>query len=556
MLKPLPDVVISRFLPCTLLIAVLMGIPGPLVFPQSTSAEQGTITIAGTVRDSAGAPIDGASVTLECKGQGPTELKTNTEGDFVFSALPAGAYAVRVERAGFRAAVAGSLVLSAGEQKHLHLVLESRGAVQPGSSSTPPASGVLEFDEKPSFTIAGITDWSGSGGHGSDTSLRTSEALARDTRALQANKSEGQPKSKNSAQDDSESRLRIAVTQTPASFDANRHLGEFYLHFERYQEAIPLLEAAYRLNPGDHDNAYDLALAYKASGDFPRAREQAQQLLRLDDKAELHRLLGDLDEKLNDPLGAVREYECAVRLGPSEENYFAWGTELLLHKGVQPAVEVFSRGATAHPDSARMLAGLGAALYAAGSYDEGARRLCDAADRNPADPAPYLFLGKMQKAATGPLPCIEQKLAQFAQVQPGNALAHYYYAVALWKRGRGTSKNSADFDRIEAVLQKALAIDHQLAEAHLQLGILYSERGSTEPAIGAYQRAIEANTNLGEAHYRLAQAYKRVGEQSKAQHEFQLYQQIEMAEAASLDRQRRELRQFLIVLKEQPAVPH
>jgi len=45
----------------------------------------------------------------------------------------------------------------------------------------------------------------------------------------------------------------------------------------------------------------------------------------------------------------------------------------------------------------RMLAGLGAALYASGSYDEAARRLCDVSDLTPADSGPIFFLGKMEK---------------------------------------------------------------------------------------------------------------------------------------------------------------
>jgi hypothetical protein len=50
-------------------------------------------------------------------------------------------------------------------------------------------------------------------------------------------------------------------------------------------------------------------------------------------------------------------------------------------------------------------------------------------------------------------------------------------------------------------------------------------------------------------------AYKRTGEESKAHQELQAYEQIEKTEAAALERQRRELRQFLIILKDQPACP-
>src|SRR5207249_943574 len=123
-----------------------------------------------------------------------------------------------------------------------------------------------------------------------------------------------------------------------------------------------------------------------------------RKMLATSEKPDFHRLLGDLDEKLDDPLGAVYEYEQAARLDPSEQNYFNWGTELLLHRAPQVAIEVFNRGVAAHPESARMLIGSGAALYANGSYDEAAKRLCAASDLNPKDPAAYTFLGKIVKA--------------------------------------------------------------------------------------------------------------------------------------------------------------
>ena len=110
-------------------------------------------------------------------------------------------------------------------------------------------------------------------------------------------------------------------------------------------------------------------------------------------EAERHRRLGEQDEKNGDPLAAVHEEETATRLDPSEENYFAWGSELLLHRAIWQAAEVFRNGANAHPASARMLTGLGAALFAAARYDEAADRLCQASDLNPAAPEPLYLYG-------------------------------------------------------------------------------------------------------------------------------------------------------------------
>jgi tetratricopeptide (TPR) repeat protein len=529
----------------TMCLLALMSFSCAAAFAQSPSPQQSDVSsIEGTVRNSKGELVGGASVFLEDNAHSTVaETKTKADGSFVFSAVRRGAYALRAEKSGLRSAALASLVLSEGERKRVDLVLEDSR-----SSSSP-----MEFADKPDFTVAGVTDGSNIGGHGSDTNLRTSEALARETAALKS-RGVGTATATSTENRETENKLRAALAQTPGNFEANRQLGEFYLRSQRYSEAIPFLRAAHQINSANYENAYDLALAFQANGDFARAREQARRLLANEEKAEVHRLLGDLDEQLGDPLEAVREYESAARLEPSEQNYFNWGTELLLHKAVRPAIEVFMKGSGAHPKSARMLAGLGAALYASGSFANAARQLCDASDLKPADPAPYLFLGKMEKVATDPLPCAEEKLARFAREQPANALASYYYAVALCKGARG-SENSAALTQAEALLEKAVSIDPKLGEAYVQLGILSSARGESARAISAYKKAIEANPQSGEAHYRLGLAYKRIGEETKAQQELQLYKRIDQTEAATVERQRRELRQFLIILKDQPA-PH
>ncbi len=152
--------------------------------------------------------------------------------------------------------------------------------------------------------------------------------------------------------------------------------------------------------------------------------------------------------------------------------------------------------------------------------------MCEASDLEPADSAPYLFLGKIEKTTPAPLPCGEQKLARFAQEQPGNALANYYYAISIWKREKG-SENPAGMKQAETLLEKAVAIDPKLDEAYLQLGILRFARGDFEHAIRDYKKAIEINPQLGEAHRQLGLAYQRTGEKAKAQQEFQAYERAE-----------------------------
>jgi FimV-like protein len=302
------------------------------------------------------------------------------------------------------------------------------------------------------------------------------------------------------------------------------------------------------------DNTYDLARAYEEVGDFSRAREYVQELRTHKNSADLHRLAGELDEKLGDPLAAVQEEEQAVRLDPSERNYFEWGSELLLHRAVWQAAEVFRNGAKLYPRSSRMLTALGASLFAAALYDEAALRLCDASDLNPIDSQPYVFMGKIEKEAPTPFPCVEQKLAQFLQKQPGSPLANYLYAMAIWKR-QELRRDPLALQQVETLLTNAVKIDRKCVDAYLQLGILYSSRHSYEKAIGFYTKAIELDPQLGEAHYRLGVAYDRTGEPTKAKAEFVLHDEIEKQNAAAVERQRREIKQFLVVLQGQPTHP-
>jgi len=254
-----------------------------LSFAQTPAAEpRPATTVSGTVRGPDGNPIANASVFFEEKATSASvEAKTGADGTFSFLALRAGTYVVRAQKEGLHEAVSGPLELSLGEKKKIDLVLNlgtGNSAVASGKQSSSAASQAttMQFDDKPNFTVAGVTDWTNVGGHGSDTKLRTSESLARETLALKS---------------------------------------------------------------GEHGGA--------SASETDAARA-----------ADSHRLLGDRAERSGDPVAAEHEYEEAVRLDPSEQNYFAWGTELLLHRAIKPAAEVFEKGSSAHPKSARMLAGL------------------------------------------------------------------------------------------------------------------------------------------------------------------------------------------------------
>jgi len=360
-------------------------------------------------------------------------------------AVLSGDYTVRAESDGKGEASAGPFAVAPSRVTTVDLVLQPSSAAQP------------QFFDEPRFTVAGVTDNTYRGGHGSGAVLRSAEVLAKETASLG-----------------------------------------------------------------------------KTS---PNANTEEQ-----------HHVLGEMDENSGHPLAAVQEFQRAAELNPSEPNLFDWGTELLIHRAPQPAAEVFTKGVRLFPQSVRMRLGLATAWYASGSYEQAAQCLFNAADLDPINPSPYLFLGKVQSREITQSAGYEERLARFARLHPGNALAIYYYAVSIWNRRSGPEDFEA-FRRARALLERAVTLDPHLGLAYLQLGILYCEERKYAEAIRACRNAIDAAPELDEAHYRLSEAYRLTGDRLNAERELAVYKLLSAKSAERVERERREIQQFVVDLR-------
>lgn len=348
-----------------------------------------------------------------------------------------------------------------------------------------------------------------------------------------------------------ETEFRKAVQLDPNSYDTNHNLGEFYVQTGKIGIAAPFLKTAQEINPSSYDNGYDLSLAYVEIGRLAEARESTTALLKQKNTAELRNLLGQIEEKDGNFVAAANEFETAAHMEPSESNLFDWGSELLLHRTLDPAVEVFRHALERYPKSPRLAIGLGMTLYSRGNYDEAVKALLNAADLNPSDPGCYYFLSKAYDSSPSQAEEVIQRFRRFSELQPRNGRAHYYYALSLWK-GRRAQDTGVDVRQIELLLKKAIGLDQDLAEAHLQLGNLYSDQGKYAEAVPEYQRALDLNADLADAHYRLGQAYVHTGQKESAQEQLQVYQRLRAEHMAELDKQRAEIRQFVYSAKDGP----
>ncbi len=341
-------------------------------------------------------------------------MTTDSSGSFQCPSLQPGSYTVLADKQGARSDSL-SVIVTKGSHQNVRLVLHVTGTAQAGNeASLGQVAGGMDFVDKPTFTVAGVTDWTAVGGHGSDATLRTSEELNREALALRA----AQP--------------------------ATAHVSD-----DKASEE------------------YNLARALRSAGDFTTALVHVKKAIAQRDAGDFHRLAGELDETLGDPMAAVQEEQRATQLDPSEENYFAWGSELLLHRAIWQAADVFANGAKAYPSSARVKAAWGAALFAGAQYDEAAEKICQASDLDPSAREPYLFAGQIAMASPSTAGCIPDKLQQFLTMRPDDPQANYLSAMFLLRHG-----TAAEPDRVQHLLLRAVALDPRCSDAYLQLGIL------------------------------------------------------------------------------------
>jgi tetratricopeptide (TPR) repeat protein len=507
-----------------------------VVAPMVLRAQGGGGVVEGVVRDAEKQPLADVKVSLDDQVEGRTRATvTDADGHFRFDGVGPSTYMLRVQKPGYRDGTEGPFATVRGETKSFTLQMAAEKDSAPGK----PAAQAMEYSDEPQFTVAGISDPSNVGGHGSNVTLPTKEALARQTASLGA----GVPDPNKSvvAYDLAGESPKVAADD----FAQNLRVGRELLQAGRAKEALGYLEQAVQLKPMDYDAGYSLAVAYQKSGDTKRADRSVQTLLARGARAELHALLAEVRESEGQPVEAVRQYQRAAAMEPSEENLFAWGAELLLHHAYAPASEVFAKGHRLYPKSVRMLVGLGSAVYAQDLNEQAARWLLEASELEPADPRPYLFLGKVQEVAKSEPKEWVDAFRRFVTLRPDDAMAHYYFAVALEKQRLG----ERDFAAREAQLQTAIAIDPGLGDAYLKLGLLYGEKGELGKAVASLQKAVEYTPLPDEAHLRLAQVYRQMGETEKARRESALYEEVSEKKKEKMERERREMGQFVFTLK-------
>jgi tetratricopeptide (TPR) repeat protein len=344
--------------------------------------------------------------------------------------------------------------------------------------------------------------------------------------------------------------LSNGVLPTPPenlSAPQNLALGVIFSSAGGYEQAIPRLEEAVRLDPNNDTATANLALAYKNAGKTSAAVDLVHQAVKERPSAGFYNLLGGLDEESGDFVEAVQSFQRAVELDANNEQYyFDLGMEYLSHFTFGPAGEVFQVGARKFPRSSRQYLGLAFSHYAVREYREAADAFTTALEIDPDSPVVFqawntvlIFLVPKDWEQLRP------RLGRLATGHPQNAQLAFADGAALFRLE--VSKGSeGTFDRSQARLEKAVRLQPDFPEAHLELGGLYAARKQDQNAVVEYLEAIRQDPTSDSAHYRLAQVYRDMNKLELATQELGRYQELSRLRQEELKQSRSVVKQFVL----------
>jgi hypothetical protein len=115
---------VRRLFAAGFLTVAVLALGAPAIFAQGGA----TSSLSGTVTDTSGAIVPGASVTVKNMAtNAASEAVTNAEGQFTVPALNAGRYAVIVSLSGFKTVTVNDVVLNAGVPAGVTVKMEVGG---------------------------------------------------------------------------------------------------------------------------------------------------------------------------------------------------------------------------------------------------------------------------------------------------------------------------------------------------------------------------------------------------------------------------------------------
>jgi len=250
------------------------------------------------------------------------------------------------------------------------------------------------------------------------------------------------------------------------------------------KQAVPALQKAVQLSPGDAETHFYLGDALHDQGEFVAAAASLRRAIELKpDFAESYDALGLALQALGDLPLAVTNHRRALELRPRiAAAHGNLGNALQELARFDEAAASYRRMLELQPDAAEAHHSLGNALLALGKRDQAAESYRRALAIRPHSAGAFANLASVLRDL-GQLQEAMAACRRALDLQPDSAEGHHTLGNILFDLGQ--------FDRAEASYRQALALETNFAAAHAALGMLLRQTGRDVEAEEVCRRALE-----------------------------------------------------------------
>jgi tetratricopeptide (TPR) repeat protein len=225
------------------------------------------------------------------------------------------------------------------------------------------------------------------------------------------------------------------------------------------------------------------------------------------------------------------------------ESYLTQAQELFNDGKLLQAIDVYHQAITVNPNDASIYVALAQTQIFAGNYDQALASAENALLLSPDNSMAHAVRAWALDFEGKPLEA-EASIKRALELDPNNAVAHAYYAEILVDQGPGSILKAADESKVAQSLapdtlithrargyvleatanyedaiheyQAATAINNNIPDLHLQLGINYSALGIYDQAVQEFSNANALNPADPMPDYLTSRTYSTIGEYAKA----------------------------------------
>jgi len=292
-------------------------------------------------------------------------------------------------------------------------------------------------------------------------------------------------------------------------------LGLSLARHELYAHAIPYFQAVAAKYPDSYDTAFNLAVCYVETKQFPLAIEILKTASGAGHKtAELDNLLAEAFEGNQQTQEAIDTLREATQLAPQDENnYIDLAALCTTYEAYALGLEVIEVGLHYHPQSDRLIFQRGVIYAMRNQFDLAEQDFQLAAKLAPEKNLSYVALG-VSYMQVGDLPKAITSLRQRIKQKPEDPTLRYLLGEALVRSG-ATPGDSA-FVEAKGSLEKSVKLNPKFAPAQVNLGKIYLKENRLDEAMTHLEQARALDPKDKSAYSQLAIVYRRKGKAEMA----------------------------------------